>query len=303
MSEHPVPVASPEHGYYGLPVLKKPVWGWEIPAYLFVGGIAGPAAIIAAVADRRDGGRGPLVRDAHWIAAAGGLASAALLTSDLGRPERFFNMLRVFKPQSPMSMGSWILMAFSTTSGAAAMADAVANHTHGRLPVRLIEGSRLTTSTLGAVAGSLLATYTGVLIGSTAIPVWNANARLLPVHFGAAGFGSAASLLELLGHDDPALNQLALTAAAIETAVFASLELDDNPKLQPLKTGPSGRSMRLAGLLAGPVPLALRLLCGRSHRWRQVAAVSSLAGSLLSRLAWIAAGRASADDPHVALER
>ena len=108
-------IASPENGYYGQPMLKKPVWTWEVPTYFFVGGLAGPAAIIAAVADRNDG-RDALARDAHWIAAGGGLASAALLTTDLGRPERFFNMLRVFKPRSPMSVGSWLLMAFSKKS-------------------------------------------------------------------------------------------------------------------------------------------------------------------------------------------
>jgi len=291
-------IASPETGYYGLPVLKKPVWTWEVPAYFFVGGVAGPAAIIAAVADRR----GTLARDAHWIAAGGGLASAALLITDLGRPERFFNMLRVFKPQSPMSMGSWILMAFSTTSAASAMAGAIAERVDSRLPVRLIDGSKLATSTLGAVAGSVLATYTGVLIGSTAIPVWNANARLLPLHFGAAGLGSAASLLELVGHDDAPLNQLALAAAAVETAIFANLARDPNPKLAPLKTGDSGLAIWLAGLLTGPLPLALRLLGGKSRRWRRVAAVSSLAGSLMSRFAWMAAGRASAQDPRVPLD-
>jgi hypothetical protein len=288
--------ATPETGYYGLPVLKKPVWTWQVPTYFFVGGIAGPAAIVAAVAN------GTLARDAHWIAAGGGLASAALLITDLGRPERFFNMLRVFKPQSPMSVGSWILMAFSSTSAASAMAGAIAERTDSRLPVRWLDGSKLATSTLGAVAGSVLATYAGVLIGSTAIPVWNANARLLPLHFGAAGLGSAASLLELLGHDDASLNQLALAAAAIETAILASLEVDVDPRLVPLKTGASGLGIRLGGLLTGPVPLALRLLGGKSRRWRRAAAVSSLAGSLMSRLAWMAAGRASASDPRVPLD-
>ena len=294
-------IASPENGYYGQPMLKKPVWTWEVPTYFFVGGLAGPAAIIAAVADRRggDNGFGTLARDAQWIAAGGGLASAALLTTDLGRPERFFNMLRVFKPQSPMSVGSWILMAFSSTSAASAMAGAIAERVDSRLPVRLLDGSKLATSALGAVAGSVLATYTGVLIGSTVIPVWNTNARLLPLHFGTAGLGSAASLLELLGHDDAALNQLALAAAAIETAIFANLELGrerDANATAPLETSAASLGIRVAGLLTGPLPLALRLLGGKSRRWRRAAAVSSLAGSLMSRFAWIAAGRASAEN-------
>jgi formate-dependent nitrite reductase membrane component NrfD len=299
MSSQPsAPVASSSSGYYGLPVLKKPVWTWEVPAYFFVGGIAGPSAIIAAVSER-----GALTRDAQLIAAGGGLASAALLIADLGRPERFLNMLRVFKPQSPMSVGSWILMLFSSTSAATAMAQAIVDRTRDdTLPVRLVEGATLGSSFLSAALGSVLATYTGVLIGSTAIPVWNTNARLLPVHFGAAGLGSAASLLELLGHEEAGLNRIALAAAAIETAVFAALEMDPDPALAPLKTGAASTGARLGSVLAGPVPLVLRLLAGRSRRWRRVAAVSSLAGSFLSRLAWIAAGRESADDPRGPLE-
>ena len=82
-------------GYYGLPLLKPPVWTWEVPAYFFVGGGAGAAAVIAAAA-RLSGGRDELARDARWIAAVGGAIAPPLLISDLGRPERFLNMLRVF---------------------------------------------------------------------------------------------------------------------------------------------------------------------------------------------------------------
>ena len=86
--------------YYTLPTLKPPVWTWEVPTYFFVGGVAGAAAVVGAVA-RMTGGSPALVRDARWIAAVGGAASPGLLISDLGRPERFLNMLRVFKVQSP----------------------------------------------------------------------------------------------------------------------------------------------------------------------------------------------------------
>src|SRR2546423_71441 len=101
-----------------VPLLKAPVWTWEVPVYFFVGGAAGAAAIIGTVAEW-SGADGDLARDARWIAAAGGPISAALLTADLGRPERFLNMLRVLKPQSAMSVGSWTLTAFSATSTAA----------------------------------------------------------------------------------------------------------------------------------------------------------------------------------------
>src|SRR5215510_16037803 len=123
-------------GYYDLPLLKPPVWTWEIPAYFFVGGAAGAAAVVASVA-KAAGASPTLVRDARWIAAAGGLVSPALLVSDLGRPERFLNMLRVFKVRSPMSVGAWTLVAFSNAAGATTFANAL-TRTRRSLPVRIV---------------------------------------------------------------------------------------------------------------------------------------------------------------------
>src|SRR6185436_9246973 len=104
--------------YYGLPILKKPVWTWEVPVYFFVGGAAGAAAMIGAAAQLA-GGNERLVRDARRVAAIGANLSAPLLIADLGRPERFLNMLRVFKPQSPMSVGAWAPAVFGAGSTAA----------------------------------------------------------------------------------------------------------------------------------------------------------------------------------------
>src|SRR5215510_3282625 len=106
------------NAYYDVPLLKPPVWTWEVPLYMFVGGAAGAAAIIGGMAEWTNTD-GTLARDAKWMAAAGGPVSAALLSADLGRPERFINMLRVFKPQSAMSVGSWTLTAFSASTTAA----------------------------------------------------------------------------------------------------------------------------------------------------------------------------------------
>jgi hypothetical protein len=98
-------------GYYGQPVLKPPVWTWQVPLYFFFGGIAGMSAAIASGAiifHHVD-----LARAAMWIAAiAGAVLSPILLIMDLGRPHLFLNMLRVFKHRSAMSMGAWILSAF-----------------------------------------------------------------------------------------------------------------------------------------------------------------------------------------------
>ncbi len=274
-------------GYYDFPVLKGPVWTWEIPAYFFVGGAAGAAALIGAVA-KRTGGSHALVRDARWIAAAGAALSPPLLVSDLGRPERFLNMLRVFKVQSPMSVGVWTLVAFSTCAAAAAFADLAHRATGGRLSVRVVGDA---AEVLSAATGMVLSTYTGVLLGATAIPVWSRNARALPVHFGASGLGTAASMLELLGHRSPALNAIGIGTAVVETALAINLETNADPALAPIRNGDTATLARTAAVLSGPVPLALRLLAGRSRSARRLASASTIAGSILTRLAWVHAGR------------
>src|SRR5438477_4068994 len=208
-SGSPFPIASPETGYYGIPLLKRAPWTWEIPLYFFTGGVAGAAAVVGAIADYTGADRG-LVRDARWIAAAGAVISPALLIADLGRPSRFLNMLRVFKLQSPMSVGAWTLTAFSTFSAAAAFANAMRQRLDAT-PIYVLENA---AGALAAATGLVMSSYTGVLIGATAIPVWNNNIGTLPQHFAASGVNSAVSILELLGHDNSrALNILGLAAA------------------------------------------------------------------------------------------
>lgn len=234
-----------------------------------------------------------LVRDARWLAAVGGAVSPALLVSDLGRPERFLNMLRVFKVRSPMSVGAWTLVAFSNAAGANVFANALVKTSRSRLPIRVVADA---AEVLSAATGLVLSTYTGVLIGATAIPVWSRNVSLLPIHFGASGLGTAVSTLELMGHRDRALNLLGIGAAAVETAVGLALEGRNDPALDPLKHGWSGNVTRLGGVLSGPVPLALRVMGRRSMTARRIAAASTIVGSLLTRIGWLAAGRESVDE-------
>ena len=300
----PFPQASPENGYYQIPLLKEPPWTWEIPLYFFVGGAAGAAAVIGAIADYTVGDR-ELVRHARWIAAAGSVISPALLVSDLGRPERFLAMLRVFKIQSPMSVGVWTLVGFSTGAAAAAFAEILRRRYGSSLPIRVLENAGQAAS---LAFGLPFSNYTGVLIGATAVPVWNRNASTLPLHFGASGLGAAVGLLELMGHrKNRALQALGLGAAFIETLEGASIELQPDPAFDPLKHGPSGFVTRAGGALAGPVSLALRtaslLTTGkRSASLRRWASWSSIAGSLVTRIAWIYAGRVSARDWRLPLE-
>ena len=301
----PFPQASPENGYYQISLLKEPPWTWEIPLYFFVGGAAGAAAVIGAIADYTGADR-RLVRDARWIAAAGSVISPALLISDLGRPERFLAMLRVFKPQSPMSVGVWTLVGFSTGAAAAAFAGYLSDRYGPSLPLRVLENAGQAAS---LAFGLPFSNYTGVLIGATAIPAWNRNARTLPIHFGASGLGAAVGLLELMGHrKSRALAALGLGAAIFETLEGVSLEARSHPANEPLKHGPSGWITRAGGALAGPIPTLLRAASlfarqDRSRSLRRYAAWSSILGSLVTRIAWIYAGHVSARDWKLALER
>jgi hypothetical protein len=296
-SGSPFPMASPETGYYGIPLLKQPSWTWEIPLYFFVGGAAGASAVVGAIANYTGADR-RLVRDARWIAAAGSVISPVLLVSDLGRPSRFLNMLRVFKPQSPMSVGVWTLLGFSGGSVAAAFAGSIRECYGESLPIRIIENAGEAASLL---FGLPFSNYTGVLIGATAIPAWNENAGELPVHFGMSGLAASVGLLELMGHRrSRALQMLGLGAAVFECWEGWHLESRNNSALDPLKQGASGGLTRAGGILSGPLPLALRvasLMSGRhATKMRKWAAMSAVAGSLLTRIAWIRAGRVSAQD-------
>ena len=299
----PFPVASVETGYYGIPLLKEPAWTWEIPLYFFVGGAAGASAVVGAIASYTGADR-KIVRDARWIAAAGSVLSPALLIADLGRPSRFLNMLRVFKPQSPMSVGVWTMMGFSAGASAAAFAQLLSDRYGPSFPVRVLERA-------GEAAclafGLPFSNYTGVLIGATAIPAWNCNAADLPIHFGMSGLSAAVGLLELMGNRrSRALEMLGLGAALFECWEGLRIEARSNPALEPLKHGTSGGITRLGGLLSGPLPAALRLLhllAGRRSRTlRDAAAISAIAGSLLTRIAWIHAGHVSARDWRLPLE-
>ena len=214
------------------------------------------------------------------------------------------DMLRVFKIQSPMSVGSWTLVVFSNAAAASAFAGSFRGRRNRGAGFRIIGRA---AEAVAALAGLVLCTYTGVLLGATAVPVWNENAGTLPAHFAASGLSAAVSILELRGHESSgALNALGIAAALAEVLMGAGLESRDKRSLRPLKEGPTGTLMRAAGLLSGPLPLALRLLAGsgkpRSKNLRRLAAGSAIAGSLLTRIAWIEAGKASQKDSAAVLE-
>ncbi len=300
----PFPIASVETGYYGIHMLKEPQWTPDIPLYFFVGGAAGSAAVIGAMADWLGKDRA-LARSARWVAFGGAVVSSALLIHDLGRPSRFLNMLRVFKVQSPMSMGAWTLAAFGSAAGANVFAKEAEQRFGSSFPISLIGNFGQFFS---AFFGLPFHNYTGVLIGATAIPVWNKNVGTLPIHFGMSGVQAGVSILELLGHvDSRALNSLGTGSAVYECLEGFHLETRSDAALKPLKHGASGWVTRAGGVMSGPLALALRLLAAssgerRSRTLRRWAAVCGIAGSLFTRYGWVYAGRSSARDWRLPLD-
>jgi formate-dependent nitrite reductase membrane component NrfD len=280
--------------YYDRPVLKEPVWIWAVPAYFYVGGTAGAAAVLGgAVQATGDENLRDLVVRCRRIAAAGDALGTALLIYDLGRPARFLNMLRVFRPTSPMSVGSWVLAASAPLSSAAAA-------------LATSDGSLRTVGDLAglgaAIVGMPLTGYTAVLLANTAVPVWQAARRSLPVLFTASAMSSAASMLDLMDlgeREERVVRRFGLAGKLAELAAMMAVERDAN-RLErvgfPLRQGLGGTLWRASKLLSG-ASLTLSLLPGRSRGKRTLSGLVGTAGSLALRFAVFHAGKASARDP------
>jgi hypothetical protein len=271
--------------YYGQPIIKAPVWTPEIPIYFFFGGMAGAAAPLAVAAGLRGNER--LERRAWLVAMTGLVASPPLLIKDLGRPERFHHMLRVFKLTSPMSVGSWVL---SATSGAVALG--TARDVFGLFP-RL---GRLAGA--AAVLGPLLSTYTAVLIADTAVPVWHEARRELPFVFAAGSAASAGGALALItpaGDAGPA-RRLAMIGAIAELAATTAMERRLGELGEPYQQGETGRFVKAAKVLMASGG-AVMALAGRRRAGAAVGGALLLAGALSERWAVYRAGPESARDP------
>jgi formate-dependent nitrite reductase membrane component NrfD len=285
--------------YYGLPVLKAPVWTWEVPTYFAVGGLAGASAVLGAAAQLL-GGRGArdLVRRCRLVAIGGAVASAGLLTSDLGRPARFVNMLRVFRPTSPMNMGTWVLTSFGALSALAAI-PAIEP-----LPRGLRRTLRPTADVAAIGAGALglpLVGYTGVLLANTAVPVWQGTRNTLPVMFAFSGAVSATGLFQLWpprGRGREMARRFGLLAKGAE--VVFSFAMHAEPRVprvaRALEHGAAGWLLRTSRVLTA-ASLAFDLALGGRRRGRVASGVLALAGTLALRYGILAAGRQSARDP------
>ena len=274
--------------YYGRPVLKEPVWSWEIPWYFFAGGLAGASSSFALLA--RAGGNEKLARRARLTALAGAAASPVLLISDLGRPDRFYNMLRVFKPTSPMSVGTWILTAFGTSTGIAAASDML-----GIFP-RL---GRLSEA-VSALLGPALSTYTAVLVSDTSVPVWHEARRELPLVFAAssaASAGAAAMILTPLDYAGPA-RRLAVGGALLEIGATEAMKRGLGDFLaEPYEKEEAGRFDSAAKAVSCLGAVVTALVGRRRRSMSALGGALILAGAALERWSVFRAGFQSARDP------
>lgn len=279
--------------YYGRPILKEPAWKVpDVPIYLFAGGLAGVSATMSALA--RLTGRRSVARNARYVAAAGSTVGVAYLVHDLGRPERFLMMLRVFKPTSPLSVGSWILAPFSGLTVAAAASQAT-----GRLtPLGDLAGA-------GAAAlGPAMATYTAVLLADTAVPAWHEAYPQLPFVFAGSALTSAAgaALLAAPAADRPPLRRVLLAGAGLELAAARQIEQRTDLPAEPYRIGRAGTLLRAGRTLtaAGAGLAALGTVARRRRLGRLadvLAGASVLAGGLATRFGIFEAGVASTRDP------
>jgi formate-dependent nitrite reductase membrane component NrfD len=286
--------------YYDDPVIRPPVWKQEIAWYFFAGGLAGASSTVALAA--RLTGRPALARVARLAALGGVAVSPPLLVADLGVPSRFANMLRVFKPSSPMSMGSWLLAGYIPSAAVAGGLEVL-----DRLPA-----VRLAADVAAGALGPAMTTYTAVLVTDTAVPVWHEARRHLPFVFAASALAAAggvavAGLAAMAatagasggrGSDAAVARRLAVAAALAEAATAVVMERSLGDVGRPYHTGRAGRfavAARASGL-AGAVTL---VAAPRQRAGRVLGGTLVAAASAGERFAVLHAGRQSALDPRV----
>ena len=279
--------------YYDRPMLNEPIWEWAIPLYYYVGGITGASLVLAAAAQAIDGEKFErLIDRCHWIALAGASLSAGLLIWDLGRPWRFFNMLRVFRPTSPMNVGAWILTGAAGNGSLALF--------FRRFDGGFRQAGNMFTMAAG-VFGMGLSTYTGVLVANSAIPLWQESRRVLPVLFGSSAVASVGALFELFEAAKPerritklfgTVGQVAELAAAVAMEKQTSVV----PRVgKPLKSGLSGFLWKSAAVLTAGSFL-IGLLPNKTRKQRIAAGILGNLGSMVLRFTVQHAGVVSSRD-------
>lgn len=280
--------------YYDQPVVKKSPWKWAVPAYYYVGGATGASAVLAAAATALNREALPaLAIRPRYLTVLGGAVSGALLIHDLGRPARFIYMLRVFRPTSPMNIGTYILSAFSAAA-------ALSVTTRGSFADR--------AAIIAGVLGLGLAGYTGVLIANTTTPVWKQPHQVLPALFLASATASAASLFDLMPwneREEEAIRAYGITGKIAELVAMGAVEHNVSriPEVgRPLRDGFSGTLWRTGKLLTA-VSLVLHFAPAERKVLRRIGGVLGTLGALAMRFGIHHAGQRSAMNPRATFQQ
>jgi formate-dependent nitrite reductase membrane component NrfD len=296
----------PRRGYEDVPILKRPVWGWEIAVYFFVEGVSAGMYALGTIADLVG-----LERHRNTIAYGrltalfAMMPAPGLLIADLGRPERFHHMLRVFKPRSPMNLGSWALTSYALFTSIRALHGF--SHRFPRIPL-LHNLLKLVPERLASVAGLpsalTMLSYPGVLLESTSIPVWAHTPYLGPL-IAASSVGSAAAAISLIAestHDALAIRQVERVENAsvvAEGACLGAYLASARGAAKPLVSGGQSKLFWVGAVTLGMVaPLLLRR---RESRAARIAgSLLTLAGSFALKWTITHAGPESASDRQLA---
>ncbi len=294
--------------YYGRPQLKAaPFENWAVGGYIFLAGLSGASALIAAVAERRLGDEAAgVARRGRYLSLLAPVLGAPLLIWDLHTPKRFYNMLRIARPTSPMSVGTWILTGFTGLSFVAAAAQFVADWAPRlRRPARAVGRAAQVPA---AVAGAGLSTYTAALLAATSTPLWAAAPAALAVRFGSSSVAAGAGALSLGERSAPvrrALDAVSVAALVAELAAgAASHEAYRRRGVAAALEGGWGQVERQGVTALGTAgPLLLHMasltLSRRPGRLSSLASWAGLAGSLLLRVSIMSAGDESASRPEI----
>lgn len=274
-------------GYYGRPLIKPPAWTDLIPMYFFVGGMAGASATFAFT--ERLAKNHVLARTMIVGAAAGSAISGYCLIADLKRPERFMNMLRVFKPTSPMSVGVYVFSAFAGSATIAA-----ASELSGILrPIgRIFEG-------IAALLGPAMSVYTAVLISDTAVPAWHLGRTSMPALFAATSATSAGALGMLftpVAFARPA-RRLALAGGLAMPLAIERLHMELGPRQEQAYNQKQAGLFTTAARMLNFAGLAVSLFAKNNEPAAKIAGSLLLLAGLSERFGVLRAGRVSAEDP------
>jgi formate-dependent nitrite reductase membrane component NrfD len=300
--EQPMVPRAEFRSYYGRQILKTPAWEDKIAYYFFAGGLSGGCALLAAGADLT--GRPNLRRGTRLAGLASIAAGSYYLVADLGRPDRFHHMLRVAKPTSPMSMGTWLLVGYGPAIGLAAVSEVVPKRWRGTLPGRLIGVLGRPAGLAAAALAPGVASYGAVLLAQTAVPAWNSGHAQLPFVFtssAAASAGGLGMIVAPVGEAEPA-RRLAVAGAAAELATSRLMEQRLGLIGETYRTGRAATYLKRATALTGAGGLGAALLGRRSRVAAGLSGLALMAGGVFQRLAILHAGIQSTEDPKYVVE-